>query len=108
MCVLEADVRSLRGQRDIKQQRQDVKCTHQFEILNATNEVGSVGPPTFNVHTICVREKRKEKVSLKDVHTSESFHVFYAAGLSNMLFCVLLPLLKRHFLSSSQIQLECE
>lgn len=28
------------------------KCTHQFEILNATNEVGSVGPSTFNVHTI--------------------------------------------------------
>ena len=29
------------------------KVTHQLEILNATNEVGSVGPTTFNVHTIC-------------------------------------------------------
>lgn len=27
--------------------------THQLEILNATNEVGSVGPATLNVHTIC-------------------------------------------------------
>lgn len=50
------------------------KSTHQLEILNATNEVGSVGPLTLNVHTIC---KWGEKKGFNgDIHTSQSFHVF--------------------------------
>lgn len=51
-------------------------CTHQLEILNATNEVGSVGPPTFNVHTICKREREKTKRNKGELDTSKSFHVF--------------------------------
>lgn len=44
------------------------KSTYQFEVLNATNEVGSVGPPTFNVHTICKGdEKERQKHGLKKI-----------------------------------------
>lgn len=76
------------------------KFTHQLEILNATNEVGSVGPPTLNVHTICKWEKREKEKKTEFERGCSHFtklSCFSAARPSNILFCVLLPLLKRHF-----------
>lgn len=59
----------------------------------------------LSMYTQSVSEE--EKSFKEDVHTSQNFHVFHATGVSNVLCCVLLPLLKRLF-SLSQIQLECE
>lgn len=47
-----------RGRRRLEDRR--CKCTHQLEILNATNEVGGVGPPTLDVHTICTQENKRK------------------------------------------------
>lgn len=36
--------------------------THQLKVLNATDEVGRVGPPALYVHTICEgRERERER-----------------------------------------------
>lgn len=79
------------------------KCTHQFEVLNATNEVGSVGSSTFNVHTICKLENTREKIrhtlSLREeeVDNFPSFHVVQLQPDSvTQLLCELFPPLKRH------------
>ena len=35
------------------------KCTHQLEILDATDEVGGVGPPALDVDTVCTGRQRR-------------------------------------------------
>lgn len=60
------------------------KCTHQLEILNATDEVGGVGPPALDVHTICTQEETGEDVH-RDVVSAHS------APVINGLFCPPLP-----------------
>lgn len=49
-------------------------------------------------HNLQVREKKKIECELeRRCSHSSRLSCFYAARLSNILFCVLLPLLKRHF-----------
>lgn len=63
------EIRSLERPSELGSDREEGKNTptHQLKVLNATDEVGCVGPPALYVHTICGRER--EKV-LKDLATS--------------------------------------
>lgn len=66
---LSYDFNKNNGRREIRPgaRKEKGNSTHQLEVLNATDEIGRVGPSALNVHTICKTEggrEREQNISL--------------------------------------------
>lgn len=60
---LSYDFNKNKGRREIRPGagKEKGNSTHQLEVLNATDEIGRVGPSALNVHTICKTERERNR-----------------------------------------------